>query len=537
MMGILSAMFLFGGMNSQTLYEDRQFFKLTVGDDGRVEALINANDPKWMTVYRQFLEMNRDTGELMIAFDVAASDFPSVLALKSESHIMMSTIGSGKKSWELSTNVTTNKMGYIHSNMVLWYDTYSKEMVMVYQCSSSSHYSKSMNDNLRNSWASNTDLDAYDQILKLTRMTTQGGAPDEKIWTDPLQILSHMENPHIHFQFIESIDKNEEGYSRELLIPIHTLSESVIADNYEMIARTERTLDPNKEWVINKIEKTEDAGEGMLQASIIRVPSPSGGYQLIAFMRDAYGYWIRRATSDDDGHSWSDPIETALPNPDQMSQAIYLHSGIVMVIYNPSQSMSTEPNRGDRYANAHHLAVGLSADYGLTWQYSRMIEYAYDGMFNYPVGMQDPNCDNIYLTYSAETNQMNGCNMLKECTDASQNSMAYIKFTILTEAWVMNDFDYTYDTSDKCMWQLTNSIRKNPVMSKNSDMQTAKFNTVTTSAVSSQTTTVIILSTVLGMLGIVNVAWCYFLCLKRNLRYADLEVNNVNNIKEYKTTS
>jgi len=536
MMGIFSAMFLFVGINSQTLYTDRQFFKLTVSEDGRVEALINAHDPKWMTVYRQFLEMNRDTGELMIAFDVAASEYPSVLALKSESHIMMTTISSGKTAWEFSKNVTSNKQGYIHSNMVLWYDTYSKQMVMVYQSSSYWHYSTLDNEYLQKYWAGKTDLDAYDQILKLTRMTTQGAAPDEKIWSDPVQILHNMENPHVHYQFIESIDKNDEGYSKELLIPVHHLSESSTEDNYEMIARTERTLDPTNDWTITKIEKTEDAGQGMLQASIIRVPRPAGGYQLIAFMRDAYGYWIRRSISDDDGYSWSDPIETALPNPDQMSQAIYLHSGMVMLIYNPSQSMSTEPNRGDRYANAHHLAVGLSADYGLTWQYSRMLEYAYDGMFNYPVGMQDPNCDNIYLTYSVETSQKNGCTMLKECTDSSQNSMSYIKFTILTEAWVLNDFEYTYDTSNKCMWQLANSIRKPPVMST-SDMQTATFNTAAVSTESKKMTTVIILSIVLGVLGVVNTAWCYFLCLKRNLRYADLEATNENNIKEYETTN
>ena len=136
MMETLFAMSIFVGIYSQTLYEGRQFFKLTVGDDGRVVALMNANDPKWMTVYRQFLEINPDTGELMVVFDVAKSDFPSVLALKTEFHIMMSKIGSGHTSWSTPVNVTINKKGYIHSNMVLWYDSYSKEMVMVYQSSS-----------------------------------------------------------------------------------------------------------------------------------------------------------------------------------------------------------------------------------------------------------------------------------------------------------------------------------------------------------------------------------------------------------------
>jgi len=529
-MAILLAVCLFLGIYSQTFYPAREFFKLTVGDDGRVEALINANDQKWGTVYRQFLEMNRDTGELMVAFDVSPSEFPSVLALKSESHIMMSTIGSGKTSWELSTNVTNNEQGYIHSNMVLWYDTYSKDMVMIYQSSSYWQYSMSADENLKHSWASTIGLDAADQILMLTRMSTEEASGQGSQWSKPVQILSVLENPHVHFQLIESLDLNDEGYPRELLIPIHHLSENVTDDNYEMIARTARGLDPDADWELTRMEKVEDAGNGMLQASIIRVPSDG---QLVAFLRDAYGYWIRRSTSDDDGHTWSDPIETSLPNPDQMSQAIYLHSGMLMLIYNPSQSMSTEPSAGDRYANCHHLAVGLSSDNGLTWQYSRMLEYAYDGMFNYPVGMQDPSCDNIYLTYSVETDQTNGCSLLKECTEASQNTMAYIKFTILTELWVMNDFDYSYDTSDSCKWQLSNSIRKTTLITE--DVQTTKFNTGATSNSSNEVYTVIILVTVLGILGIGNVAWCYFLCLKRSLSYANLEATR-ENVKEYETT-
>jgi len=529
-MAILLAIFLFLGSYSQTHYADREFFKLTVGDDGRVEALINANDAKWQTVYRQFLEMNRETGELMIAFDVAASEFPSVLALKSESHIMMTTLGSGMGSWELSTNVTSNAEGEIHSNMVLWYDEESKDMVMIYQSSSYWQYSKSTDAKLRHSWATTVGLDAANQVLMLTRMSTDAASGEDGQWSKPKQILSGLGNPHVHYQIIESLDVNSEGYSTELLIPVHHLSENLTEDNYQMIARTGRSLDTHADWTLTLMETTEDAGDGMLQASVIRVPS-SG--QLIAFLRDAYGHWVRRSYSDDDGYTWSDPIETGLPNPDQMTQAIYLHSGLVMLIYNPSQSMSTEPNAGDRYANCHHLAVGLSADYGMTWQYSRMLEYAYDGMFNYPVGMQDPTCDNIYLTYSVETDLTNGCSMLKECTEASQSTMAYIKFTILTEQWVMNDFNYAYDTSDTCTWQLSNSIRETTLIPE--DVETTTFSAETTSTSSKEIYTVIILVTLLGLLGIGNVAWCYFLCLKRNLRYANLEESG--NVKEYETTN
>jgi len=530
---MLLAIYLFAGIFSQTLYPDREFFKLTVGEDGRVEALISANDPKWGTVYRQFLEMNRDTGELMIAFDVSASEFPSVLALKTGSHIMMSTIGSDEMSWNPSTNVTNNKEGYIHSNMVLWYDSHLKDMVMIYQSSSYWYYSTSDEIALRNTWASNTDLDAWNQVLMLTRMSTDGATIEENSWTEPVQILSKLENPHVHFQFIESLDTSSEGYANQVLVPIHHLSESDIDSNYQWIARTDRILDPNGDWKITRMEETDGAGQGMLQASIIRVPSVGESDQLVAFLRDANGYWIRRSISNDDGYTWSDPIETTLPNPDQMSQAIFLHSGLVMLIYNPSQSMATEPSNGDRYVNCHHLAVGLSADYGLTWQYSRMLEYAYDGMFNYPVGMQDPTCDNIYLTYSVETDLTEGCSLLKECTEESQHTMAYVKFTILTEQWVINDFQYSYDTSENCMWKLSNSLRKTTL--KPQDVDASTFNTHPTYISSKDSDIIINLAAILCVLGIGNVVWCYCICQKRNLSYADLEENNIS-MKEYETT-
>lgn len=284
------------------------------------------------------------------------------------------------------------------------------------------------------------------------------------------------------------------------------------------------------EWIITKMSTTEAGGKGYLQASIVRVPGDNElGSTLVAFLRDANGYWIYRSISNDDGNTWTDPAPTALPNPDQMSQAIYLHSGLLMLIYNPSQSMATEPSAGDRYSNCHHLAVGLSKDYGLTWQSSRMLEYAYDGMFNYPVALQDPGCDNIYLTYSVQTNEQKGCAMLEGCTAAAQNTMAYIKFTIITEQWVLNDFDFNYDMSDDCVWSLS------PAMGHSKAFQTTVMASDT--ATSDDVSTIIILSSVLGVLIIGNLIWGYFLCIKRkSLQYQDLDSPDNSVAQEYETT-
>merc|ERR1719369_1019693 len=91
----------------------------------------------------------------------------------------------------------------------------------------------------------------------MSRMPTES---ENYQWSKPKQILSDMENPHVHYQFIESLDLNSEGYPSEVMIPIHHLSENDTDDNYEMIARTSRSLDINGEWTITNMETTEGAG-------------------------------------------------------------------------------------------------------------------------------------------------------------------------------------------------------------------------------------------------------------------------------------
>merc|ERR1712087_693630 len=107
-------------------------------------------------------------------------------------------------------------------------------------------------------------------------------------------------------------------------------------------------------------------------------------------------------TSTDDGYTWETPEQTPIPNPSLMSQAITLHSGKILLLYNPQESFYTS-DAANRPVNSHHLVAALSEDAGLTWSYARPLEYAHDSMFLYPYGIQDPTCDNIYLTYSVQT--------------------------------------------------------------------------------------------------------------------------------------
>jgi len=507
MIPILPIVFL--GACAQTVYSNRQFFELYVADDGRIEGLINANDESWMTVYKQFIELDTNTGELMLAFGVGKSEYPSKTAIDEDAHIMTTTLASGDASWSEPANATQNADGYVHGNMVLWYDDMKNQMVMVY---SSSRTSKS-------------DSDDFDVHLTLVRRDS-----GEDDWSSDQEFFSDIDSPHVCYQFIGSWTLNDDGFSNELIIPVSTLAASDDDDNYnymdnfESVVRLDRNLDADADLNIQLMEENYHEGNGYYMASIVRVPSSNViETELVAFLRDSEGYFLYRATSDDDGYTWTDPLVTAIPNPDQTAQAIYLHSDLLMLIYNPTQSMTSEPSPGDMYANAHHLAVALSADYGLTWQFSRMLEYAYDGMFNNPVGLQDPDCNNIFLTYSVLTDETNGCSMLEECDVLSQNTQSYIKFTIINEFWVMNDFDYEYDM-DNCLWEIPNSLKTFSTSMLETDVSGTSLDLV------------VVLAVIVGVVLVFNSVFCIGnYCTKRG--YKDLEASQeTNDPRDYDTT-
>jgi len=496
MMMVCPLLFYFFGVLTQTVYPKNEFLKLHVTNDGRLEAFIDADDMWWTTEYGQFIELDKDSGELVLAFGVSKSAEPTLTTLEHNSHVMITYLPSGEADWTKPQNVTKNAKGYIHRNVVLWYDTIEKQMVMVYQ---------------------SYEEDSFDKHLILMRRYS-----GENTWSQNQDFLSKIDYPNVHFQFIESLNGSE------LIIPVDHVSETKAgetndpADYYASVVRVDRSLNVDDNMELTNIESESGSGRGFFQASIVRVPNTINqlGWQLVAFLRDANGYWMQRSTSNDDGYTWDDPYKSAIPNPDQASQAIYLHSDLLMLIYNPSQAMTS--SESDASSNCHHLAVALSADYGMTWEFSRMIEYAYDGRFNNPVGIQDPTCDNIYLTYSVTTDETNGCELLDNCNIFSQGTKAFVKFTVITEQWVMNDFDYHYDY-ESCTWQIPESL--------------SLFSTTTfDSSVSRPNLTVVrVLSVLVVTLLLFNVAACYWSVI-RKVGYLDLEKSQkVNNPDDYQT--
>merc|ERR1719397_559361 len=133
-------------------------------------------------------------------------------------------------------------------------------------------------------WLTDFSLDATNQTLWKTVSHDDGAT-----WSDRVQILSNIDDPHIHYQVIPGLDVDEEGYSKEVIIPVHHLDESVTDGNYQMLWRCNRQIDPDDgSWSVVNMSKSSDLDQfgGYIQSSIVR---PDAGMALIAFLHQKPG--------------------------------------------------------------------------------------------------------------------------------------------------------------------------------------------------------------------------------------------------------
>jgi len=448
---------------SQTVYDDlpgQTFFNFSISHDGRLEAKIRGGnyygegDP-YLEVYRNFIELNRDTRTLMIAFAVAE------LFFNDNSHIMTVAIPSGATVTGPPIDATFPKPHWFNDNMILWYDAKEKAQVLIYQQGCYSCLEAYGYDD----WTTNHSYDALNQSIFKTMSWDDGQS-----WHGVVELLQgKVLDPHVQYQIIPGLETDEDGFSKEVLIPVHHLDESIEDNNYQMLWRTNRAIDPDDgSWrYVNMTDaKDNDHLGGHIQATVIR---PHGDERLVAFLRDRHGHWLHRTTSSDDGKTWKIQIPTSLPNPDLMSQAVVLHNGHIMLFHNPQQSYGNWPP-ADRDDNSHMLAVSVSKNVGLSWMAERMLEYANDGKSLYPVALQDPLCDNIYLSWSAAINMQGpgiNCQAVlntggtkteyQACLNKSV-TMMFVKFTVLHETWVLDNHNWELDYNG-CNWEIAPTLQ------------------------------------------------------------------------------
>ncbi|GMV91608.1 MAG: hypothetical protein AMXMBFR82_13860 [Candidatus Hydrogenedentota bacterium] len=148
-------------------------------------------------------------------------------------------------------------------------------------------------------------------------------------------------------------------------------------------------------------------GSGPQQPSLIQ----RGDGAIVAYMRDtgdAPGR-IQLSVSEDEGESWSIPVDLEIPNPDSSVEIIELTSGKWLLVCN-----DTEDSRGQ-------LTAYVSDDEGQTWKWRRQIEPSDDEgeSFSYPSVIQTQD-DMIHLTYTYKGSKGNT-----------------IRHTVVDEAWLV----------------------------------------------------------------------------------------------------
>jgi predicted neuraminidase len=126
-------------------------------------------------------------------------------------------------------------------------------------------------------------------------------------------------------------------------------------------------------------------GGGGVQPSVVAKKDGT----LVAYMRDN-GPPPKRVLvsySKDNGMTWTDSADTAVPNSGTSVEVIALRDGRWLMVNN-----DTEKGR-------HSLAVSLSDDEGQTWKWTRHLEKHEAGQYHYPSVIQARD-GSIHVTYS-----------------------------------------------------------------------------------------------------------------------------------------
>jgi predicted neuraminidase len=123
---------------------------------------------------------------------------------------------------------------------------------------------------------------------------------------------------------------------------------------------------------------------GLIQPTLV----PLDGDRVLMMLRDrGDGRMMHTAYSDDNGWTWSDAVESSLPNPDAAIDALRLRDGRILVVYNHAAS------------GRENLRVAISADEGRTWRVGPTIEQAEHKEYSYPNMVEDGR-GRIHLTYT-----------------------------------------------------------------------------------------------------------------------------------------
>lgn len=149
----------------------------------------------------------------------------------------------------------------------------------------------------------------------------------------------------------------------------------------------EQTTDWGKTWT--KTGPINDGvSDGAIQPSVLFHP----GGRLQALCRSQKTGFIAETWSNDGGVTWSPLAKTTLPNPNSGTDAVTLHDGRHVLIYNP-----VSPKPGQWGGPRTPLVAAVSSD-GKTWKTVATLE-SEPGEFSYPAVIQTAD-GKVHVTYT-----------------------------------------------------------------------------------------------------------------------------------------
>lgn len=194
---------------------------------------------------------------------------------------------------------------------------------------------------------------------------------------------------------------------KRLIVPLYSDGFS-----FSLMAITD---DWGKSWHTS----TPLVGAGNIQPSIVKRKDGS----LLTLMRDngPAPKRLQMSVSKDQGETWSDVVDSDIPNPGSGAEIIGIKNGHFALIYNDTES------------GRHSLAVSISDDEGKTWKWTRHLELMDKdaGEFHYPSLIQARD-GSLHASYSYFINT----NPVEKNADGKYKRIKAIKHAHFNEEWV-----------------------------------------------------------------------------------------------------
>ena len=346
--------------------------------DGRYDALL---PPPFKTNHASMVEHDGGSSFMMAWFSGKSENTDNVAIVVSR--LTLNATGGFQDAVWGDAPVVSQRADYSNQNAVLFHDDETGVMHCFH-----SQQGGGDGESEATVWYLNRSDD---------KPTGSGTSTGPYGWTEPVEIFSKK----------GSFPKNRllKNLDGDWLFPMYYTYET---PNYSHIKTLSKGEDPaSASWGNIDFKDTDN----LVQPSVVRLVP--GEPALAAFFRDRKKTNVYRATSADDGVTWSEPKALPVENPNSGIEAFTLDSGRVALVYNPCTSCR-DP-----------LVLSLSDDGGLTFPHTRVLEQD-DGEqeFSYPTMRQDDGNIHVSYTYKREA----------------------IKHSIVTEAWVM-DPDHQYNAT------------------------------------------------------------------------------------------